>query len=317
MQNKILAFLSVPLLTFIFTNESHQYTGDKFTVHYETKNGMLDGDYVSYYNNGNKKAEGHFKTNNRSGEWKIWDSLGNLKCKRTYQNNLSFTQSFPSSYSLALPEIKNGYYEYSQLEEKNILIEHRSWRKISSVENPSLFTKQLSDTISAALLQGKILIFDEEEFRSIVPASILTKKLGFDAQLIAFKLKEDFFIDGSRKIAETRIVGICPVYKNSNDTLEAGWIFYPALRKKLSNIPMLVKDMPLIKTAEDILYFRSFSSELEKENNPGDLPLKSYCKTSHQLKAERERIELDLVELNNNYLSGYLQQWLDKLPISR
>lgn len=42
----------------------------------EWRNGMLDGQYVSYYENGNVRAKGHYTANRRTGKWKVYDETG-------------------------------------------------------------------------------------------------------------------------------------------------------------------------------------------------------------------------------------------------
>ena len=57
---------------------------------YQVKDGPLNGDFVSYYENGFIKAKGNFIQGQKQGIWKAWDSNGILRTQRNYRDNYDF-----------------------------------------------------------------------------------------------------------------------------------------------------------------------------------------------------------------------------------
>ena len=54
----------------------------------EVKEHMNDGPWTWYFKNGKPQISGVFIEGKREGEWKIFDSLGNILMKSNYQKNL-------------------------------------------------------------------------------------------------------------------------------------------------------------------------------------------------------------------------------------
>lgn len=73
----------------------HTYKSEHFTAVYELTEGHLTGKYTSYYNNGNKKAEGFLQNGYRAGNWKLWDSIGNLSVELNYLSPFNRIKVFP------------------------------------------------------------------------------------------------------------------------------------------------------------------------------------------------------------------------------
>ena len=71
----------------------------------DTANQMLNGKFKYYYKNGNLKAKGQFKNNQKSGSWEFYAENGKQLIKREYSNNFIFNESKISS-----SEINNFNY---------------------------------------------------------------------------------------------------------------------------------------------------------------------------------------------------------------
>lgn len=154
--------------------QSHTCTTKSGKYTYETKDGRIDGTFVSWYPNGKKKAEGTFVNTFRNGTWTIWDSTGAMLLKREYSDPLTFTQTFP----LTGPSIKDkpdeparntdGYYNYSSYREKDVIWSKRVWRYIEPANNAALFNdNRLFRVIHKAIAEQGLT------------ASIAEKKRGF------------------------------------------------------------------------------------------------------------------------------------------
>jgi hypothetical protein len=77
-------------LPYIYAQNLHarshtDYFADS-TVHFtvELKNGFKDGSFTEYYENGEEKLKGHFRSDKRDGTWYLYDESGKLVLKRIY-----------------------------------------------------------------------------------------------------------------------------------------------------------------------------------------------------------------------------------------
>jgi uncharacterized protein len=53
----------------------------------EVTNGVLEGSFVGYFQNGNLSIEGLFDNGKRNGEWKYYNDDGSLKKVREYHSD--------------------------------------------------------------------------------------------------------------------------------------------------------------------------------------------------------------------------------------
>ncbi len=62
-----------------------QFPGsEKLQIKADTKQGVLHGSYVEYYQNGSKRLTGKYKMGRKKGTWKTFDMKGNLLQKKRY-----------------------------------------------------------------------------------------------------------------------------------------------------------------------------------------------------------------------------------------
>jgi antitoxin component YwqK of YwqJK toxin-antitoxin module len=57
---------------------------DQFTY----KNGMLNGEAITYDKNGQLRRKGYYLDGKLSGKWEFWDDKGNKTMEATYQNDV-------------------------------------------------------------------------------------------------------------------------------------------------------------------------------------------------------------------------------------
>jgi len=287
----------------MFANE---YTNNKCT--YETNQGRINGKYVSYYKNGIKKAEGEFLNNYRIGKWTIYDSTGKIVVQRLYSDPFTFKSIVPENSSnvpkYTIKYNKEGYIDYFHIEEKMVHVSKRIWRNISETNNPILFdNNKLFRFLQKNIWKKNITAFttDNDEFlktKEVESIDTINKKI------VGFKIKEDFFIDNERLVSEIRILGICPVALDTttNFTKELYWVYFPEVRKYLAQEKVSNSSTPSnIKTLDDLFFFRNYSSIIYKESNVYDRKISDY-KFGEDIQKEAERIEIDIIELENNSL---------------
>jgi hypothetical protein len=274
--------LSLFLMSFITgpVKKTCQFENNEIKCTYETTDGRLEGSYVSYYKNGQKKAEGSFLNNYRTGTWKVWDKDGVLKAERNYENPLSIKRIVPSvttenpdAVQYPLVYNKEGYVEMFFLEESFIVWTYSCWRFIPAENNNTLFKEdRLFNILQKNIANKNIAIYStvDDEFSTSISGKDIPPSYNI---IIGYRLKELDFYDNQRQVFESRIIGICPMLRSAekNDTIAAYWIYYPAVRNILAQEKIAGADVPAnIKTLDDLFFFRYFSSKIEKEPNyPG------------------------------------------------
>ncbi|MFH0893784.1 MAG: hypothetical protein V2A54_05050, partial [Bacteroidota bacterium] len=281
----------------------------KYKCEYELNKGMLNGKYVSYYLNGNKKSEGTFAHNLRIGNWKVWDSTGKLRAERDYKNSFEYKRILPivpegpaklfEKYpKYTLQRDSSGCYQWCYLQERSVFYAKRIGRFLDKEKNKNLIKLDSLFTLLLNLAYNNhIAIYSNDEFQVSLKDF---KKLSMDScELIGFKLKEDWFYDLDRMISETRPIGICPIvrYKNKPDEkVSLFWIYYPEIRKYLalcSSFPN--SNYSYINTLDDIFFFQQYNSSIYKESNVYDKEI-----DEKDIPVETLRITLDLIETEHD-----------------
>ncbi len=303
----VLFLFSVFFVSFISeTKKKKEYQDANVKCFYETTQNRLNGSYISYYPNGQKKAEGNFENNCRSGKWTAWDSTGRLRAQRVYENPFVVKRIVPkipkekpiellniSPYSLIYNS--DGYIQYSFLSERMVVWSKRLWRVIEPKDNPILFENNYFFNVLSKNIANKKLtkykanddVFSQEDSNMVRDTSI---------KIIGYKIKEDFFFDNDRLVSETRIIGICPVEARKNDTLDLYWVYFPELRKCTALEKIQQNNIPKnIKTLDDLFFFRYFYGRIYKATNVYDRLISDY-KQGEDILKESERIDIGLIE---------------------
>lgn len=253
------------------------YKGDAFSCNYHLTSGMLNGHYISYYNNGVKKAEGNFKYNTRIGEWSVWDSTGKLKTKRVYTDPFEYKRVYPeipiegpasllSSPIYKLHRDSAGAWERYDLEWITIKYKQRDFKCFYTSENQLFFDCQaLYNTLYEAAVKDKVRIFgskdEDNTFDKMDIKTIDTSKV----KLAGFRIKSDWYFDDKRLEGDGRVIFITVLATDKNnpkDTADLFTIYYldvqPILaRKKVLNTTL----SPYIQNLDDVFFFSSFGFE--------------------------------------------------------
>ncbi len=306
---------ALTLLPFLIFAQKMEYADSCFSCSCETENGIINGKYVSYYPNGEKKAEGNFENSYRIGVWTLWDKDGKMITQRNYKNPFVFEQKYPEIPDNPSIKLLNqpiyeicyndkGYINYFEVTENMIVLATRFWRFISKENNKALLGDDLLfHQLHKAVMQGTITAYDaaSDDFMTLVAPSDISLE---NKEFVGFKIKEDWFFDNERLVTEARQLGICPVVKeNGSDyTMDLYWLYFPGLRKILAKIAVANKNISSsypIKNFDDVFFFRCFQSEIYKESNVYDRQIKDY-KHGEDIKKESEAIALRIIEAEHD-----------------
>ncbi|HRZ42297.1 MAG TPA: hypothetical protein P5228_06295 [Bacteroidales bacterium] len=290
--------------------DKHEYACTNYNCSYETLDGQFDGKYISFYPNAKKKAEGTLAHNYRTGVWSVWDTSGVLVLQRRYINPFDYSTVFskdgkktgtkekPTS---TLKYNEDGYISYFGISEEDVVWAKRIWRFLPLGRNSLLLEGDGLSTVLAKGIQSQVFQpYTDDDFTHM--RSIRPEELSGNIT-IGYRIVEDHFYDNKRHICESRIIGICPVGVNyqSGDTTDLYWLYLPRIRKTLAQQRISGANLPsYIRTLDDLFFFRYFYSQIYKEENINDRPIKAYGPGVDEAK-ESERIEIELIEKEHDF----------------
>lgn len=201
---------------------------------------------------------------------------------------------------------------YPHVREADIMWHRRVWRVIDlreKINHPLYYPiqkiedrKSLFDVIKDGVLEGTITAYDVESDEFEVPKTIAEAekdlkyyelKPNFDEfgeemegfadttwndysaqDIVAYRLKEDWFFDNERSIMDVRIMGMCPVRLEYTEDMEVKgkvpmfWIYFPEARYVFANQDVFNRQNDAERrTFEDIFWKRMFSSYAYKRSN--------------------------------------------------
>ena len=318
MKTKNLYLVSFCILIFFLFTEyqlsaqktEHSFNDSIIHCNYIIESGMLNGDFKSFYPDGNPKASGKFLNNNRVGEWIVWDTTGRIIMKRNYRNNFDFNEIYPDKeqrYSMLRDKDCKNSIQLFDVKEPMVVYYQRIWRYFPIENNEWMFKDNyLRNLLVKLIFDSQIQAYKAVNDEFTKPFTVEEFKKTFDLkniEIIGYKIKETFFIDSVRKISESRIIGICPVAVNKTDKLKSFdlcWLYYPDIRVGLTTEKINNSD-PFIRSLDDVFIFRYFSSIIYKEDNVYDKEIKDYKSGKAEIDKEAERIMLKMLETEHDY----------------
>jgi hypothetical protein len=260
-------------------SDSAFYKNDVFNCKYHLTAGMLNGHYVSYYNNGVKKSEGNFQYNTRIGEWSVWDSTGKLRTKRMYTNPYDYKRVYPETSTegpvplLSSPIYKlhrdsSGAWKRFQLEYIMLKYKQRDFKWFYTSQTQLFFDyNSLYTILCEAVMKNNVSVYGrggkDEDYvdEKLDIASIDTSKV----KLVGFRIKSDWHFDDKRLEGDPRVLWITVLVTNKNDskdTTDLFTVYYPNLQKMFVREKILnTMASPYIQNLDDVFFFSSFGFE--------------------------------------------------------
>lgn len=251
-------------------------------IEYHTRNGQLEGPFNVFIRLNNQKIQvvkGEMRNNCRIGYWTIFNEKepNTILVKRLYHGYLDFEQIIPKPVSNDLISFvqkelnpsqgldKDGCRIYTHVKQIDFIFSSRQYRELLFDQN-NLPASRMVEAIKSALLKKDLIIYDNSSFSKISNEDQFNL---FKGKIIGFRIKEDFFFDKNRKVSETRILGLAPIYRDSveNVVKEICWFYYPQLRKHFVTVNSLESGLNLDNLFLDRKFFASvYSTEMEKLN---------------------------------------------------
>jgi gliding motility associated protien GldN len=129
------------------------------------------------------------------------------------------------------------------------------------------------------------------------------------ANVVAYRVKEEWFFDKQRSVLDVRIIGIAPLIYAVDDKgnrregdlkVPIFWIYFPEARKILVNQEVYMRGNDSDRrTWDDVFQKRMFTSYIYKENNVYDRRIEDY-KIGMDALLEAERIKNEITNLEHD-----------------
>jgi hypothetical protein len=280
---------------------------DSFKIVCDTSKGLLHGNYVSYYNNGQRRAQGKFKHNRRIGKWSVWDKSGQLVARRSYTAPFVYQTLYPKAPSTPLIALLNvpqyrperhadGYMAYYYVHERTVFWESQVWRFLPNKGLNATWMPKLYQLLQRQRTQQTVTTYEDAYFEKEAQTSA---KITSTAVLLGFQLREVDFFDTERFLKETRILGFRPIFaeRNTNDTIKGHWYHYPKLRALLAQQAVDLGLDNNCQNLDDLLFYRCFNSFVYQQGR------------SHGQKPALPRLEkIILAPASNRYEMHHIEQ---------
>lgn len=231
------------------------------------------------------------------------------------------------------------------LREADVMWSKRVWRIIDLKEKLNLpfghptekinDRRSLNDILYDAVKEGTLTAYNEEEFmfpmtreefQRVGGAGVDTTQITdpdppyltrdtvivrefSPANVVAYRVKEEWFFDKQRSVLDVRIIGIAPLIYAVDDKgnrregdlkVPIFWIYFPEARKILVNQEVFMRGNDSDRrTWDDIFQKRMFTSYIYKENNVYDRRIEDY-KMGMDALLEAERIKYEITNLEHD-----------------
>lgn len=261
--------------------------------------GIFNGKYVSTYSNGNKKAIGKFKNNQRVGDWEFYTESGEFAARISYVCNTEFkTQATDGGIdnSLSIPLNDFDQLFLLPLDERDIKWSKRLYRDIPVSEFKLASDFNFFEFVNS-IPTDKGRYYTDDMFKTKITA--FEDLENSDQPICGYRIKLDYFFRKDYIFMDARIVGIAPLYKTEDGKIhEICWLYYHGLKDIVFEKIVNTEN----RSMETILQTRSYHSTIFKE-------LDWYGKTVEEQstnESEREKmyyeIDKSIIEVENDLI---------------
>ena len=155
--------------------------------------------------------------------------------------------------------------------------------------------------------EDSVIVVNGERITQYVPRDTFY----FESKdIIAYKLKEDWFFDKERSVMDCRIIGIAPMrYKRDRNTdaitgiREMFWLYFPECRYVFQNFYVSNRHNDAQRMSfDDLFWKRMFHSYISKESNLYDRKIDSYSAGINAL-LESEKIREEIFTFEHDLWS--------------
>lgn len=309
--NKILFTLFITITSFGFSQNNTQ-------INY--KSGCMHGEYQSFHENGQLKAEGNFFYNRRIGEWNVYNPEGEIIAQRHFDSLGHVKVNVPTSSNDAVIELldkprykiernKVGKYEWSQVKEGNVVWSKRVWSYFPEETNPDIYAfdwlqlTQKFELDEDDSLRREVTVYKNDEFKSFYEGdkSIAISHLKF----LGVGLKKDYYYDLASRKMDARVIGITVFTENTITGQSKNFTYYypTDLRPLLLQVNINHED-PNISNLDDLIFFNAYAEIIYREESVNPPAKKFEPKEIDTYKAFSNEVKTQVIEVAHGFWVG-------------
>ena len=124
-------------------------------------------------------------------------------------------------------------------------------------------------------------------------------------EVTGYYLKEAYFFDSATSGFRVRPLALCPIlvrqeeYASADTRYPLFWVAYEELEPYTRRIPLMASTLnnSMDESMDDFFRKRSYQGEIYKTGSPGNRSIAQYTSTPEEMKAEQERIEQELRDM--------------------
>ena len=121
-------------------------------------------------------------------------------------------------------------------------------------------------------------------------------------EVTGYYLKEAYFFDSATSGFRVRPLALCPIlvrqeeYASADTRYPLFWVAYEELEPYTRRMPLMASTLnnSMDESMDDFFRKRSYQGEIYKTGSPGNRSIAQYTSTPEEMKAEQERIEQEL-----------------------
>ena len=121
-------------------------------------------------------------------------------------------------------------------------------------------------------------------------------------EVTGYYLKEAYFFDSATSGFRVRPLALCPIlvrqeeYASADTRYPLFWVAYEELEPFTRRMPLMASTLnnSMDESMDDFFRKRSYQGEIYKTGSPGNRSIAQYTSTPEEMKAEQERIEQEL-----------------------
>ena len=195
----------------------------------------------------------------------------------------------------------------SYLREADVMWSKKVWRIIDLKEKMNLPFYYPTEKINDRRSLNDIL-YDAVKEGTLTRDTVIIREFS-TANVVAYRVKEEWFFDKQRSVIDVRIIGLAPLIYAVDDKgnrregdlrIPIMWIYFPEARKILTNQEVFMRGNDSDRrTWDDVFQKRMFSSYIYKENNVYDRRIEDYKQGMDAL-VEAERIKQEITNLEHD-----------------
>lgn len=144
-------------------------------------------------------------------------------------------------------------------------------------------------------------------------------------EVLGYFVKEAYYFESATSSFKVRPLALCPVLHRRDDHATAAtryplfWVPYSELEPHARQMPVMASALnnTMSGTVDDFFRLRKYHGEIYKAQNPRNLAISQYTSTPEEMKAERERIEQELINFEQNLWKQEVQAVPDRQEPNR